>query len=276
MTIIETLPTTFSGGNSAALPAYKLDPMIEAGSMFLIEPALSWNAGIPANNTLISNLAASKLAKRGYNTDMTWVMDPEANNGVNGKLERSAKGGLHQIASRNAPIAQDKGAAVLFPAWFADYIVANPTHEFGWSIWQRPTRAYAGAGSIITSAMANNNVTAGGIAAAPYLGISAGNPVDVVNRVVKSAIPSAPDAAAMKTERARHAMAFFRRSISNRDHVADLPSYIIYRVTMEDLTVSGRTYSAFSAADLVEYNAAFAAGGRYAGDTWTNPLTFLP
>lgn len=276
MTIIETLPGAFTGGLSATLPKYKLDPIIEEGTMFLIEPAASWGPGIPANHSLVSNLAASKLTKRGYDTALTWVMDPEANNGSNGKMERTAKGGLHGMASRTIPIPIDKGAAVLFPNWFADYVAANPSHEFGWSIWQRPTRAYTGGGSIITSAMCNNSVTTGGIAQVPYLGLTNYIAKDQVNRSSRLAVPYAADAETMKMERSRPAMTFMRRSIINRDYTTNLPSYIIYRLTVEDLTVSGRSYADFSAIDLDEFTKAFAVGGRYYGDTYSDPATLVP
>lgn len=50
-------------------------------------------------------------------------------------------------------------------------------------------------------------------------------------------------------------------------------SCVLYRVYMEDLTVSGRTFAAVDALDNDDYTTAFAAGSRYAGDTWTDPTT---
>ncbi|RQS00227.1 hypothetical protein DIE02_27720 [Burkholderia sp. Bp8991] len=50
-------------------------------------------------------------------------------------------------------------------------------------------------------------------------------------------------------------------------------SAILYRVFLEDLTVSGRTFAAVSALDQSLYNAAFTSGGRYNGDTYTSPST---
>jgi hypothetical protein len=47
------------------------------------------------------------------------------------------------------------------------------------------------------------------------------------------------------------------------------PSGVLYRVYLEDFTVSGRTYSEVEAADLAEFATAFGVGGRYAGDTHT-------
>lgn len=50
-------------------------------------------------------------------------------------------------------------------------------------------------------------------------------------------------------------------------------SAILYRVYMEDLDVSGRTAAQVDALDRAEYIKAFSAGGRYFGDTWSDPST---
>jgi len=52
------------------------------------------------------------------------------------------------------------------------------------------------------------------------------------------------------------------------------PSDIFYRGYCEDLTVSGRSYADVDALDKALWDAAFAAGGRFAGDTFTAPSTF--
>ncbi len=54
------------------------------------------------------------------------------------------------------------------------------------------------------------------------------------------------------------------------------PSRIIYRIYIEDLNLSGRTYEQVKAIDDAEFNKAFAAGGRFYGDTWSDPATLLP
>ena len=53
-------------------------------------------------------------------------------------------------------------------------------------------------------------------------------------------------------------------------------SQIVYRVYVEDLSKSGRTFSQVQAIDLAEFNKAFTEGGRFYGDTWSNPATVLP
>ncbi len=51
-------------------------------------------------------------------------------------------------------------------------------------------------------------------------------------------------------------------------------SHIIYRVYLEDLTVSGRTHTDVDAIDYAYYTRqVLTAGGRYYGDTYTNPTS---
>lgn len=46
------------------------------------------------------------------------------------------------------------------------------------------------------------------------------------------------------------------------------PSFVLYEVTLEDLSVAGaHTMAEFLAFDLARFNEAFGTGGRYAGDT---------
>jgi hypothetical protein len=43
----------------------------------------------------------------------------------------------------------------------------------------------------------------------------------------------------------------------------------LYRLYIENLTVSGRTWAEVDAIDYALYQAAFGAGGRFADDTFT-------
>lgn len=54
------------------------------------------------------------------------------------------------------------------------------------------------------------------------------------------------------------------------------PSRIVYRIYVEDLTLSGRTYEQVKAIDDAEFAKAFAEGGRFYGDTWSDPSAVLP
>lgn len=53
-------------------------------------------------------------------------------------------------------------------------------------------------------------------------------------------------------------------------------SRVIYRIYVEDLTVSGRTYAEVSALDRALFTEAFSVGGVFYGDTWSDPVTTNP
>jgi len=50
-------------------------------------------------------------------------------------------------------------------------------------------------------------------------------------------------------------------------------SGIFYKLYIEDLTVSGRSYEQVDAIDFALYTSAFSAGGKYYGDSFTDPAT---
>lgn len=52
---------------------------------------------------------------------------------------------------------------------------------------------------------------------------------------------------------------------------AGAPSFALYRLYIEDMTVSGRDYAEVEAIDLAAYTREFAAGGKFYGDTFTTP-----
>ena len=54
------------------------------------------------------------------------------------------------------------------------------------------------------------------------------------------------------------------------------PSFAVYRIYIEDLSVSGRTFDQVKAIDDAEFAKAFGVGGRFYGDTWSDPATVLP
>lgn len=53
-------------------------------------------------------------------------------------------------------------------------------------------------------------------------------------------------------------------------------SRIIYRIYIEDLNLSGRTFEQVKMIDDAEFEKAFAVGGRFYNDTWSDPATVLP
>ena len=61
---------------------------------------------------------------------------------------------------------------------------------------------------------------------------------------------------------------------NNVAHKNNVSSHIVYRLYLEDLTVSGRSYATVDALSWAEYQKqVLTPGGRYYGDTFTDPAT---
>lgn len=64
---------------------------------------------------------------------------------------------------------------------------------------------------------------------------------------------------------------------SSSSPVSRMPSHVVYRYYLEDLTISGRTYAQVDAIDQRLYAAKISTpGGAYFGDTPSAPGSFLP
>ena len=209
--------------------------------------------------------------------------------------ERSGKGGLHSIQTQlNGVILQ--GMAIRAKTALECYFGANLSHDFYFSRWERQTRAPTGLepGEALFGASTANFAAIH--PAGPATLNWAPRPNAYPERLIGSFTePSGAGWTANTGNRFgchgwrgnTNSLAInppVRPSVhgpitpwaSNATYVNKAASRIVYRLYWEDLTVSGRSYAQVQAADYELWQAAFAAGGRYAGDTFSNPLTAVP
>lgn len=229
---------------------------------------------------------------------------------ADGLIERTPKGGIHFLVSQSTMTA-GRGGAVELPDAIKSYILANPGHGFYLSSWLKLTRAVSGtpgahriklarAGNNYTSAfkalLYRNNTTltgatpsgsGNGIAGIPSLRVATGAVAGDVQRIAFGqngpiASPyygtlSGGTVVSPPTGIADMEAGFLwgSMSASNQGSGSHLqqPSQVLYRLYFEDLTLSGRTAAAVDALDAAAHAAAFGTGGRFAGDTYTNPST---
>lgn len=269
-----------------------VDPIESAGSLFLVDPthpASTMSSGVPINGQPVTNLLNARAkALTGVDVPGTWFVGAGFN-GTKGRLERSGKGGFHSVPS---PTLADGtvDAQIYATAGLEAYLRANPTHLFYMSIWKRITKAQSagptagsrpgGSGQITRLASPTTNTLlilssqdpyAAGVrrpsslqAVGPFFQNAANNawsasgtPPSAGDLVVRPLVLS-PNAALNYTDA-------MRREQEGR---------IVYRAYLEDLTVSGRTYAQVDAIDYALYTKeVLTAGGRYYGDTWTDPTT---
>ena len=274
------------------------DPMAIRGSLLLIEPghpAYSWS-GVPAGGTLLPNLAAeSAKSILGSSVEVrpTWFKGA-AQAASNSIFERSTKGGLHGIVSQTtggmgaaAVNASGKGAGVAIPADIIAYLKANPTHSYYVSLWSNITRVSgettAGLmpfldyiGKKVDPSASYLQYHASGlrrpIAVPPLIAAREPGTPDTLGPSIRTAGVTGFTGTLADVD-AGYAAQWGIPDTTTRNHLKT-PSFVFYRYVLEDLTVSGRTYAAADAADFAAYTAAVTtSGGRYYGDTFTDPAT---
>jgi hypothetical protein len=288
--------TKLTGTSAPYLPV--VDPMENSGSLMLIEPGhpSAPYAGTPATGALLPNLLSGKAlgmiptatsdtlaAKLTIGADMTGTM---------GKVERSAKGGLHLLMSQANPGTVARYAQIDGQAAVRNYLIANPAHDVFvsmWGSWTRPPVALAsGAGShAFMSATSGDwfrfyHRTTGTTAGeteyptdATRLGYRHNNMNPTISTgAFQQNIGRHPDKA--PAAGALMAILLMGNQAYPIDQYAKVGSMIFYRFYMEDLTVSGRTYAQADAQSFAEYTKqCLTAGGRYYGDTTpTSPAIF--
>lgn len=280
-----TLPMRFT---DTTLPVLSSDPVINRGSLALFEPAHPadpWAAGVPSSGYSIPNIASSsfaKLANVAVDQARGIYSKDAAITNADGVVKRTPKGGLEVVMSDTLTVPSGTSRLITMYGGKAltDYLVDNYGHSYFASVWKKNTRA-------------------GRSGQFPYI-YAAGNEASQLNNIFSyqtSVIPSvasqperylwAPNAnpfAAVTTSPGIWAIGVkngggtpnkstfnygYRWTAGNNSH-----SSVVYRIYLEDLTASGRTATQAFDADNAEFTKqVLTAGGRYFGDTFTDPTT---
>lgn len=266
------------------------DIRINSGTILLIEPARDGPDGIPSS---LRNYARDEFLERS-GIDVPSIMCVDTLSGVAGCLvERTNKGGIHGVVATDA-FGSHSGRfrfAAATPEAVLQYIVDNPEHSYYFGMIGRVTRnattsaTTVGLGgiapianddgsttSVLGVAQSTSNQNIGGRPATS-------NPLLIDRRTVPGdGVPYFCDVAvsghavpslSVFTDGRGEFFTMGERSASST--ASGHPSHIVYSCWLEDLTVSGRSYSEASAEGLAVFNDRFSAGGRYDGDTWTDP-----
>jgi hypothetical protein len=254
-----------------------VDMMESSGSLMLIDPGHSsnpWGDTLPASGVGVPNLVKATADTILTQTTPNPVLSRSATSGK-GKVELSARGGLHVAQNELATSYGDASATIAFPPAIASYLSSNYSHDYFVGAWIRNT----GAGA----SYADNNPVVQ-LQSATEFGISLSSGFtrfssknrnitysgNVGNHRVNALIDSIPSSWGQTFLRSSVAALGNAMGDSASDY-GKVGSYILYRIYIEDLTVSGRTYEQLEALDAKAHAQAFGTGGRYAGDTYTNP-----
>lgn len=307
--LLETLPVAFTGPNVAALPKVtRIDPLLpQAGALALYEPGhplATYTGPLTHNAMALDNLAiaqAKSLIPAGNEVTLNGsIYFGTEYTGVNGAVERTAKKGLHFMSAQNAGTV---GTNLRFGLLYGGndilkFLNANTAHAFYVSIWGKTTRDFKSnlaAGSSVpnrSTIVSADNFGMYGFYRRPAVGTVAVSvyPQDAAKLGLRDEgaqgqltgtfqnIARAPGFAAPAHTPAVNFKVFRNGNdgLSSGDY-GKSESHIFYRYYIEDLTVSGRTYAQVDAIDYAEYvKQVKTVGGRYYGDTYSDPATVTP
>lgn len=275
------------------------DPIMSRGSLFLFDPTHSLGefSGVPANADVLPNIAwdtAAEILGSGDATSLGAVAFKSEGTPGAYLHERSGLGGLHGLYSEvtTGGAGERNYFGVRTPIVLSQYLYSHRANDLFFSAWMRVTRkigttsaspqapfyyaqstaAYlfhsqSGYGINPTIASGNGLGARGGV---NIQSAAAGTPtiINVGTTALTGTDPGSwPGSHAVAAAGAHGAW-----EGANKLHPLGA---IIERVYIEDLTVSGRTYAEVDAIDLALHTQAHAAGGRWYGDTYTNPGSFL-
>lgn len=293
------VPTTFT---DATLPVLRSDSILAPGSLFLVDASHSaggLGTGVPALNATIPNIAWQECAAVLGSGDATTLsaiyqvgQSASAYTATDGLMERSGKGGLHSIYKQDGQATAGKGTRISVPASLKTYLRTNTSRSLYISIWGRLTRAtiltggnsapipYGAMCKITASTINYKAIMNGGLSISAQIGGSLGTYQSDTNNVPSTSFLRAAGSSSYAGT----------PSTTDGDYMSDLamfgtwgawsgfnddkaPSWIFYRAYVEDLTTSGRTFAQVLALDQALYTSAFASGGKFNADTFTDPAT---
>ncbi|MBK1884745.1 hypothetical protein JIN85_20200 [Luteolibacter pohnpeiensis] len=282
------------------------DPLMSEGSLLLIDPVASGLEGVPTDGTILDNIAWKTASNVVGGDELslapTWKTAGQLS-GVEStrhKIERTTKGGIHGIVSQENPVTVSNGYFGLeFPNAIKDYIHANlPGHEFYVSMTRRLTRAPGTTGGNPARDVGNLVLMGGTTQTAAFI-FRQGWADEISSIFIQpgtrkfSMLPEGSSLDALVPCQAAASFAEWRGTKpsvpsyyrlawglhgpwSSSYAAGGLASWVLYRVYIEDLTVSGRTVEEVSALNIAKFNKDFGEGGRFADDTFSDPLIVKP
>lgn len=274
---------------SYGIDVSETDARLNAGSLILLEPARDNPVGVPTKLTNYASSAALSLT--GFAVDEVTIRNTLVN--IGGSAERTAKGALHGLYPAGISAGTPRGAlSGVMPAAVLNYMKANPTHAYYLSIHAVVTKisTVTGADGITIAGINGTADPQDGSQLTPIIyqnkstGAVAGGRNDSANTLGRSSTtnynhPFHVDVAqsalilntSTSTNSVRDEIFTIGSPSATAGRYAGCPSWALYSLYLEDLTISGQTYAEAHAKSQAVYDTRFGSGGVYANDTWTIP-----
>ena len=267
------------------------------GSLFLFDGNHEFDifSGVPALNAKIPNIlwrkAAAAIGSPGLDrSSLDASVVTRAGNSSTWLVERTLRGGLHGIITQAGTQSGGLAYVMALPSALRDYIFNNRlSRSFYTSIWTKTTRIGLSS-TAPQSPFHFSNVSNGNVNYLFHYQGGRGRPASTsrlggrddpltddhsgaapFNRFASVAVNGINGSGPSIENNVEIGLGNFGSWGSA--NVNKCPSRIIYRAYIEDLTTSGRTYAQVDAIDYALWQAAFAAGGKFHGDTYTDPAT---
>lgn len=300
------IPVTLS---NPGVEIFKNDPILTPGSLWLFDARRSFRtAAIPTTGAKLDNIAyneAKTLIPAGTEDTLAGALTFAAGTGMT--LERTGKGGLHQIFSPSA-VGAGVGVEIQAADLIKQYMINNAAHGWYMSIWHRVTRnplsaaqgggtqhnygaikrnawstAHLGMNYTQNTALFGWSGFTGGRGVAD--GLIVNGTSTTIPRVARLAIsylakttgPFWQSNTGVTPVPPTTPSELLLGSTNGRLHpsnaAAGVGSRIVYRYYLEDLTVSGRTPAEVDAISDAEFVKATTGTGDFVTDTYTDPVS---
>lgn len=268
----------FTSTDTSAPKIIERDAIESDGSLVLVDFShqLGGVSGVPASTGSIPNVLwekASAILGAGTQSSLSCGFLSAATP-AEAIFERTLKLGLHGIYSQIANNVSNHGAVVYLSNQIRDYIIANKTHRFYVSHWSQRTRAALSTGHRFSEIGSAGNFLFYMNSAQNTSRVAGSSKNDGGFNVIASRFNSIEASALAGNNVSVLAYLHVFGNYGSSTNLTNVcPSDVFYRGYIEDLTVSGRTYAEVEAIDYALYQAAFAPGGKFYGDTYTDPAT---
>lgn len=308
--LLLTSPSAYvdaAGAPVTDLPRYQPDRLMSDGSVFLFDPGHSRGlvSGLPADGAVVPNIAWERAAAILGTGDATTLAGKIMRSASNAAclVERTSKLGFHGLPSRVSGVNALAGFLVSPAEALQNYIHAQTDDDWYFSGWWRVSRPQVAGASSASSMLhkaentTNYHLYMDGGAVKPIAGNAArlGALLDPTTNTELTAagtpfFRSLGVTAFTATKNAMNGTGGYGNGVGNGTrglhwlagmgdawaslNVNKAAGMIFYRAYAENLTVSGRTYAAVEALDHTMFQEAFATGGRFDADVYTDPATF--